>query len=70
MNEFQFYFGLDLGQVSDYSAAVVAEKQDKAPGIYYVRSAHRFDLRTPYTTIVQEVANALGQPPWLARLRC
>jgi len=63
MSEFQFYFGLDLGQVSDFSAAVVAEKQDKAPGVYYLRSAHRFDLRTPYTTIVEQVAHALGQPP-------
>jgi hypothetical protein len=72
-NEFQFYFGLDLGQIQDFSAAVVAEKQEsefhhlshrptKVPRVYYIRSAHRFDLRTPYTTIVQEVTKVLSQP--------
>lgn len=62
MSEFQFYCGLDLGQVQDYSAVVIAEQQETTPVQYHLRTVHRFPLRTAYTSIVAEVVQALSQP--------
>lgn len=67
-----FYVGLDLGQVSDYTALSVVEATDPVyddlfprPSQYAVRYLQRWPLGTPYTTIVKNVASLLDRPPLL-----
>jgi hypothetical protein len=72
--ELPLLFGLDLGQVADYSALAVAE-QAQAGGRreYRVRHLHRWPLGTPYTApdgqgIVEAVADLLARAPGPATL--
>jgi hypothetical protein len=69
-----YIVGLDLGQSMDYSALVIVERQQppshgavlghKAPPARYaVRYLQRWQLGTPYPTIVHEVAELLTHPP-------
>lgn len=66
-----YFSGLDLGCLSDYSALVVVERNtipnpDKPGGTLYtfdVRHIHRWQLRTPYPTIVEEVKEMYAKPP-------
>jgi hypothetical protein len=49
----RFLMGLDLGQMSDYSAFSIIEERGAA---YHVRHLQRWPLRTPYTAIASDVA--------------
>jgi hypothetical protein len=67
--ELPLLFGLDLGQVQDYSALAVAEQaQARGRRAYRVRHLHRWPLGTPYTApggkgIVEDVADLLTRAP-------
>jgi hypothetical protein len=69
----EYFFGLDLGQVNDYTAAAIAEriaKHDEMAPPYTVRHLQRWPLGTPYPKIVVDVAQmmASGSPLGDARL--
>lgn len=55
-----YFSGLDLGQLQDYSALVVVEREGKDLG---VRRAHRWPLSTPYPAIVESVRGMFDKPP-------
>ena len=65
----RMFVGLDLGQVSDYSALVIMERpvwhprtlHDPKP-VYAVRHLYRFPLGTSYPDVVQEMYRLLSQP--------
>lgn len=59
-----FYVGLDLGQSSDPSALVIAEKRSACPPSYDVRHAQRWPLDTSYVDVVADVG-ALTRDPSL-----
>jgi Terminase RNaseH-like domain len=70
-----FFLGLDLGQVSDYSALVVLQAVDRAPPRRYEGSyLYRWTLGTAYPDIAREtarIASRVAQQPqaqevWLA----
>jgi hypothetical protein len=54
-----FYVGLDLGQSADYTALAVVE--DISPGLH-LRHLERYQLRTPYTDIADNVARLVRDP--------
>jgi hypothetical protein len=54
-----FYVGLDLGQSADYTALAVVE--DTSPGLH-LRHLERYQLRTPYTDIADNVARLVRDP--------
>jgi hypothetical protein len=54
-----FYVGLDLGQSADYTALAVVE--DTSPGLH-LRHLERYQLRTPYTDIADNVAALMRDP--------
>ena len=61
-----YFVGLDLGQVNDYSALAVLERTEQPsidrPGRHYsVRHLHRWALGTSYPAIVQSVAALLAK---------
>jgi hypothetical protein len=59
-----FYYGLDLGQISDPSAAVILEAHGAwNERTYDVRYIEQFRLGTPYPTIVQTVGATLDRAP-------
>jgi hypothetical protein len=62
----RYTLGVDLGQLRDYSALTIMEAhpgdEDHLPG-YHVRHCHRFELLTPYLTIVDEVCRLMECPP-------
>jgi hypothetical protein len=64
--------GLDLGQVSDYSAAVVLDRQQQGsePATYSVVLAHRWDLGTPYPRIVGGLQHHLSRPEMAGHRLC
>ena len=62
-----YFVGLDLAQAADFSAWAVVERtlavgRDSAPVVttYAVRDLRRWPLRTPYTTIVNDVTRLVG----------
>lgn len=73
-----YTFGLDLGQVRDYSALVVAERVQTFAGqsseatfngaglqvvdTYHVRGIQRWELGTPYNAVVDHVGEMYRQP--------
>ncbi|MFI5165536.1 MAG: hypothetical protein ACHQQS_02865 [Thermoanaerobaculales bacterium] len=60
-----FILGLDLGQSNDFTAVAIAEVAgDLGAQHYAVRYLRRFDLGTPYPTVVSEV-RALTLTPQL-----
>jgi hypothetical protein len=70
-----YFVGLDLGQVSDYSALAVVERkllpgplrrgQPQGPPVRHhaVRHLQRWALGTSYPAIVEDVAALLARPP-------
>jgi hypothetical protein len=56
---------LDLGQLADYSAWCVVERQGPPGGqaAYHVRDLHRWPLGTAYPAVVQDVVARLARPP-------
>jgi hypothetical protein len=62
----RYYLGVDLGQVRDPSALSILEAHegddDHLPG-YHLRHLRRFDLLTPYLTIVDSVCELMERPP-------
>jgi hypothetical protein len=70
-----YFLGLDLGQVSDYSALVVLQSADREPSRHYAGSyLYRWTLGTAYPDIAREtarLASRVAQQPqapevWLA----
>jgi hypothetical protein len=60
-----YYAGLDLGQVSDFSALVVNEYQPGEAGkkgTHSVRYLKRWTLKTPYPEIVSDTRTILTAP--------
>jgi hypothetical protein len=58
-----FYVGLDLGQSNDYTALAVVEKvgTGRDPDLH-LRHLERYELRTPYPTMVSRVAALVNNP--------
>jgi hypothetical protein len=55
--------GLDLGQVQDYTALAVVQRAGSKDPAVQLRYLQRFQLATPYPTIVQRVAELMATPP-------
>jgi hypothetical protein len=57
--------GLDLGELADYSALAIVERQAAPPAAaqYAVRYLQRWPLRTAYPTVVAEVVALWRRPP-------
>ena len=64
----QFYVGLDLGQVQDYSALTVLEWLPNEYS-YAVRHLRRFPLGTPYPRICDEVRALVLRPPLVGKVQ-
>jgi hypothetical protein len=56
-----FFVGVDLGQVQDYSAIVVVERTDREikPVEYHLRFAERPRLGTSYAAIIERVGDVI-----------
>jgi hypothetical protein len=65
----KYFLGLDLGQAADYTALAVVETTyvGHHHGPYECRAIKRWQLNTPYTQIVADVAALVGKPPLLQR---
>ena len=71
-----YYVGLDLGQSNDYTALAVIQKvptYDQQTGNHdtelHLRHLKRFPLKTPYTTIADNVKDLLRGPPFTEDIR-
>ena len=68
-----YLLGLDLGESADHSALAVVRRvqhpQRAEAAQYAVQSLRRWDLHTPYRTVVEDVRQLLEQPS-LAQMRC
>jgi hypothetical protein len=64
-----YIVGLDLGQSQDFSALVIVEQTLVPPAqpLYAVRWLHRWELGTPYPTILRSVEATLARPPLAGR---
>ena len=58
----KFFVGLDLGQSTDYTALVIAERIKADTPHYHIRHLKRFPLHTPYPAIVAHVKGLLVNP--------
>src|SRR5262245_59008913 len=63
-----YVVGLDLGQAHDFTALAVLQRprfdpKSTEPPIYMLRHLERYQLGTPYTTIVPAVSLLLRTPP-------
>ena len=60
-----FFVGLDLGQIRDYTALAVVQRTTQADGkhAHAVRQLHRWPLGELYPKIVRDVAALLSVPP-------
>src|SRR5262245_54996782 len=59
-----FYFGLDLGQISDPTAAIILEAHgDGDERTYDCRHIEQYALGTSYPTIVRAVGATLDRDP-------
>jgi hypothetical protein len=74
VSQTRYFLGLDLGQAVDFSALVALERrpledwEPEADGgrwrhAYEVRGVKRWSLRTPYTTIADDVVALVDSPP-------
>ena len=62
--------GLDLGQSRDYSALVATERvhrfadppSDRVEDVFMVRHTQRWRLGTPYTAVIEDVAELMRRP--------
>lgn len=64
----KYFMGLDLGQAQDYTALTVLERVehepfDRSTTEYHIRHLDRFQLGTPYPSIVEAVGKLLQTPP-------
>lgn len=70
MNE--FYCGLDLGQVSDYTALTIAERilppTDRSNALYHFRHVERLKLGTSYPDLVAHVTTLVNSPQLKGRV--
>lgn len=64
-----YYLGLDLGQSKDFTALVILEKHgsDRDTAEYHARHLQRYELGTPYPSIVADVAGLLRRAVFQAR---
>jgi hypothetical protein len=63
----RWILGLDLGQVSDYSALVALEQSERADTRHYaVRHLERFALGTPYPAVSASVQHLVSRLPLTA----
>lgn len=69
MDHYKYYIGVDLGEVNDYSALSVVERdidwrEDRSVFIstYKVSELIRFEKRTPYTHVVEQIKTIFTQP--------
>ena len=58
----RFVVGLDLGQVSDFSALAVLERLDYE-GIWAVRDLRRFPLGIPYPAVAERIGQLMSSIP-------
>jgi hypothetical protein len=65
------FCGLDLGQVSDYSALVVLERRGNTPKDYTFDCKYlkRWELRTPYPKIVDDTVKIVNNPQLTQNVR-
>jgi hypothetical protein len=65
------FCGLDLGQVSDYSALVILERRGNSPKDYTFDCKYlkRWELRTPYPKIVEDTVNIVNSPQLTQNVR-
>jgi hypothetical protein len=65
------FIGLDLGQVSDYSALVVLERRGNTPKDYTFdcKFLKRWELRTPYPKIVDDTVKIVNNPQLTQNVR-
>jgi len=63
----RWILGLDLGQVSDYSALVALQQNERADARHYaVRHLERFALGTPYPAVAARVQDLVSRLPLAA----
>ncbi len=65
------FVGLDLGQVSDFSALVILERRGTSPKDYSFDCKYlkRWELRTSYPKIVDDVVNIVNNPQLTQNVR-
>ncbi len=65
------FVGLDLGQVSDYSALVILERRGTTPQNYNFdcKFLKRWELRTPYPKIVDDCVKIVNDPQLTQNVR-
>ncbi len=65
------FCGLDLGQVSDYSALVILERRGNSPKDYTFDCKYlkRWELRTSYPQIVDDTVNIVNSPQLTQNVR-
>ncbi len=65
------FCGLDLGQVSDYSALVILERRGNSPKDYNFDCKYlkRWELRTPYPKIVDDCVKIVNSPQLTQNVR-
>jgi hypothetical protein len=65
------FCGLDLGQVSDYSALVILERRGTTPKDYTFDCKYlkRWELRTPYPRIVDDCVKIVNSPQLTQNVR-
>jgi hypothetical protein len=65
------FCGLDLGQVSDYSALVILERRGNTPKDYTFDCKYlkRWELRTPYPKIVDDCVKIVNSPQLTQNVR-
>ncbi len=65
------FCGLDLGQVSDYSALVILERRGNTPKDYTFDCKYlkRWELRTPYPKIVGDCVKIVNSPQLTQNVR-
>jgi hypothetical protein len=65
------FVGLDLGQVSDYSALVILERRGNTPKDYTFDCKYlkRWELRTPYPKIVNDCVKIVNDPQLTQNVR-
>ena len=67
----RYILGVDLGQVSDYTALCVAERTalSDEPPLYEVRHLERAPLGTPYPAVVAHVGRLMATPELVDRTK-
>ena len=66
----KFYCGLDLGKLSDYSAATILERLEDGPYVRYeARHLQRWPLGTSYPRLVEAVGTLLARAPLVGQCR-